>query len=364
MPLSRFQPDQYAELLHNKATRVASLFAAFDAPPPLVVPSQPEGFRMRAEFRMWHDGDGLDYVMFNPAKPKVPVAIDVLPIAAPRIQQLMPILRDRLRVEPELRRKLFQVEFLTTLSGEALVTLAYHRPLQADWEALAALLARDLDIGIIGRSRKQKLVLTSEFVTETLSIQGRDYHYRQYEQAFTQPNALVNMEMINWAMRLSEGLRGDLLELYCGNGNFSLPLASRFDQVIATELAKVSVRAARHNIQANNIRNLNILRLSAEETSQAMAGERVFRRLGELPKPLSAYTLNTVLVDPPRAGLDLHTEDMVCGFDTIVYISCNPQTLAANLGRISRSHRIEQFALFDQFPYTDHMECGMLLQRR
>ena len=54
---------------------------------------------------------------------------------------------------------------------------------------------------------------------------------------------------------------------------------------------------------------------------------------------------------------------MVCDFDTILYISCNPETLVGNLQRICRSHRVEKLALFDQFPYTDHMECGVLLRR-
>ena len=84
--------------------------------------------------------------------------------------------------------------------------------------------------------------------------------------------------------------------------------AQRFEQVIATELAKVSVNAARHNIERNQIDNIEVIRLSAEETSQAMNAERSFRRLAHLPKPLTDYDLRTVFVDPPRAGLDEYTE--------------------------------------------------------
>ena len=49
---------------------------------------------------------------------------------------------------------------------------------------------------------------------------------------------------------------------------------------------------------------------------------------------------------------------------SIIYISCNPETLAKNLAVLNTSHSVKQFALFDQFPYTDHMECGVLLSRR
>ena len=55
---------------------------------------------------------------------------------------------------------------------------------------------------------------------------------------------------------------------------------------------------------------------------------------------------------------------MAAGFDALLYISCNPHTLAGNLERLCGSHTVRRFALFDQFPYTDHMECGMLLQQR
>lgn len=364
MPLSRFTPQHYDALLADKVTAVESLLAPFGPPAPRVFPSPPEGFRMRAEFRIWHEGDALDYVMFRPEDPKTPVAIQHFPVACDRIQALMPALRERLRGEPLLRRKLFQVEFLSTLAGETLVTLIYHRKLDDDWQRVATALAAELGIQLVGRSRKQKVVLERDYVTETLPVAGRDYHYRQYEQAFTQPNARVNIHMLEWALAAARPLTGDLLELYCGNGNFTLPLSRQFGQVIATEMAKSSIRAARWNLDHNSIDNVQMIRLSAEEVTQAMAGERVFRRLADLPQPLGEYDLRSVFVDPPRAGLDPLTEAMVAGFDHILYISCNPQTLAGNIAALDATHRIERFALFDQFPYTTHMECGVLLQRR
>jgi len=73
--------------------------------------------------------------------------------------------------------------------------------------------------------------------------------------------------------------------------------------VIATELAKASVQAARENLDANGIDNVRIIRLSAQEVTQAMRGDREFRRLADLPMPLGQCDLRTLLVDPPRAGL-------------------------------------------------------------
>lgn len=364
MPLSQYKPDVYQSLLEAKCELTTAKLAAYDPPAPRVYPSSPSAFRMRAEFRIWHEADELDYVMFHPEDRKTPVPIDSFPIACERIQQLMPALRAALKPNPVLRRRLFQVEFLSTLAGDTLLTLVYHRKLDETWEAEASSLARVLDVSLVGRSRGQKLVIGRDFVREVLPIEGREFTYLQYEQAFTQPNAAVNINMIDWACAQAAGRDGDLLELYCGNGNFSLPLARHFDQVIATELAKTSVRAARENISANGVANVQVIRLSAAEVTTALSGAREFRRLADLPKPLHDYDLRTLFVDPPRAGLDEDTLGMATSFDAIIYVSCNPDTLAANLERLGSSHYIADFALFDQFPYTHHMECGVLLRKR
>jgi tRNA (uracil-5-)-methyltransferase len=364
MPLRAIQPDRYDALLAAKVDDVRSLLAPLQPPAPQVHASAPQAFRMRAEFRIWHDGDALDYVMFDPAKPREPIAVSRFPIACERIQALMPPLLSRLRATPSLRRKLFQVEFLSTLAGDTLLTLVYHRKLDDAWEAQARLLQDELDIGIVGRSRRQKIVLRRDYVVEQLPVAGRTWRYRQYEQAFSQPNAGVNCRMIEWTLQQAESLTGNLLELYCGNGNFTLPLSSRFPRVIATELSKTAIRAARENVAENGVENVDVIRLSAGEVSAAMAGERVFRRLAHLPRPLGDYELHTVLVDPPRAGLDPATVAMVGRFPAILYISCNPRTLLDNLQQLDETHAIETLALFDQFPYTPHMECGVLLKRR
>lgn len=239
----------------------------------------------------------------------------------------------------------------------------YHRKLQPDWEVSASRLAARLQVSLVGRSRKQKIVIGNTFVKELLAVEGRTYCYIQYEQAFTQPNAGVNTAMLTWACQRAASVTGDLLELYCGNGNFTLPLARHFDHVIATELAKTSVRAARENLASNGIDNADhsALRGGSHPGDERGAGISPSRRTATAPAGLRpAHDF----VDLPRAGLDPHTVQMVAGFEAIIYISCNPHTLAENLAVLCAGHRIEQFALFDQFPYTDHMECGVFLRRK
>jgi len=197
---------------------------------------------------------------------------------------------------------------------------------------------------------------------ESLKVGSKTYIYQQVENSFTQPNAGVNQQMLLWAQQATLNAGGDLIELYCGNGNFSIALAENFERVLGTEISKTSVRSAQINISNNGIDNIDIVRMSSEEFSQAMNGERKFRRLEDFD--LTTYNYDTVLVDPPRAGLDRDSVELVRRFNKIIYISCNPETLKDNLALLVETHKIDNFALFDQFPYTDHIETGVILTRK
>jgi phosphate/phosphite/phosphonate ABC transporter binding protein len=218
------------------------------------------------------------------------------------------------------------------------------------------------NIKIIGRSRKQKVVLTDDFVIEEIPVDGKLYQYQQVEASFTQPNALVNQKMLTWASDCLKDSNNDLVELYCGNGNFTAVLAQHFDKVLATEISKVSVNSANYNFDLNKVDNVTIARLSSEEFTQALNRERAFRRLANVD--LDSFNFSTIFVDPPRAGLDSGTEKLVTEMDSILYISCNPETLAENLKQITKTHQVVSAALFDQFPWTKHIESGVLLKRR
>lgn len=361
MPENRSSSQLYHEQLDIKLERVRELFRPLPLPSLEVYESPGTGYRMRAEFKIWHEGNDTYYAMFQPGEYKKPYRIDNFLPGHVQIQELMPKVLEFIKSDIVLRKKLFQAEFLTTLSGETLLTLIYHKKLDDDWTAAANLISEKLKIKIIGRSRKQKVTLQDDFVTEALTIDGRTYKYRQVEGSFTQPNATVCKKMIEWSIEKSRNLGDDLLELYCGNGNFTLPLSKNFNKVLATEISKVSVNAALHNIAINDISNIVIARMSSEEFSEAIDGIREFRRLKDIN--LDEYRFSTIFLDPPRAGLDPHTTEIAVKHDNILYISCNPETMARDIAAMSETHNIEAFAVFDQFPFTDHIECGALLKR-
>lgn len=367
--MEAFSEEAYQAQLSEKTMRLTYEFAEFTPPELEVFESPRMHYRMRAEFRVWHDEDDLYYIMFDQAT-KEKLKVENFPAASKLINDLMPVLIEKIRENDTLRRKIFQIDFLSSLHGEMLVSLLYHRQLDEAWEAEIAKLKQTLTdagfpIHFIGRARKQKKVFDQEHVIEKLSVGDRTFTYQQVENSFTQPNATVATRMLEWAADCTKDSQDhDLLELYCGNGNFSIALAPNFRNVIGTELAKPSVESAQWNIAANDADNVKIARLSAEEFTQAMNGEREFKRLQQNDITLDDYNFKTVLVDPPRAGMDAESTRMVQQYDRIIYISCNPETLKVNLHTLSETHQITRFALFDQFPYTHHTEAGILLERK
>ena len=104
-----------------------------------------------------------------------------------------------------------------------------------------------------------------------------------------------------------------------------------------------------------------IARISSEAFAEAMVQGTESAFFQEYA--LGAYQFDTVLVDPPRAGLDDDTIKMITQFDNIVYVSCNPASLVENLRRLSMTHRVCSAAFFDQFPLTPHIETGIYMTR-
>ena len=284
----------------------------------------------------------------------------------------MPRVMAAVLANPVLKKKLFQANFHTTLTGNSMVTLICHRKLDDDWIVAAKALREELakipgatsPPHIIGRSRKQKIFLDANEVEETLEVPGRGtLRYVQVEGAFSQPNASVCTSMLGWAVDVTRGSTDhDLLELYCGNGNFTAAVAPNFRKVVATEVSKSSVAAAKRNFEANSVENVFVARMSSEEFTEAWQSGRSYHRLAEVN--LKEYAFKTLLVDPPRAGLDEQTTQLVKDFERVVYVSCNPETLRRDLAAVSDVFEVERFAMFDQFPYVHHVECGVYLKRR
>ncbi len=351
--------DGYDVQLEIKLERVKEMFHSFYSGTVEKFESLNEHYRCRSEFKIWHVGDDIHYAM-NALHHKGVVLIDECPMVTAPIASLMPKLLEKIS-EYEIDTKLFGADFLSSQKGEVLVTLIYHKKLDDAWKEKAQKISNELGIKIIGRSRKQKLVLSDDFVIETLTINETPYRFKQIENSFTQPNAKVNEKMLGWALKQFDSIGGDLLELYCGAGNFTIPFASKFDKVLATEISKSSINAAKINMELNGVENIEFVRMSAQEFTQALDGVREFRRMSHIN--IDSYALKSIFVDPPRLGMDENTCKFASRFDNILYISCNPKTLLVDLERLGDSYKVESMAVFDQFPYTNHLEMGVRLTR-
>jgi tRNA (uracil-5-)-methyltransferase len=354
----------YDEQLDFKLKREKDRFSNFTSMDFDLIKSSDKNFRNRAEFRIWWEKDEngneiLSYAM-NDFKKNI-LKIDSCQIVSPHIQEIMPKLLDLLMEDLILSYKLFSVEFLTSSTNDMLVTLIYHKKLDEQWNELAKQIEEKLNIKVMGRSRKQKIILSSESINETLTINNQEFKFAYQEGGFTQPNTSVNIQMIEWVLNNIENSSKDLCELYCGGGNFTIPLSTKFNKVLATEISKTSIKSALKNCELNNISNIGFIRMSAEEFVQGLQEVRVFNRLKDIN--LKDYNFDTIFMDPPRAGLDDTTRALAKDFEQIIYISCNPETLHRDLIELTKTHEIVRFALFDQFAYTNHIESGVILKK-
>ncbi len=353
----------YASQLNQKEEKIKTLLAPYYTASPECFSSPESHYRARAEFRVWHDGDRCSYAMGSLEK-KGAVTIEMCPKVIEPIEQRMWKLLDIINSSLVLSHRLFAVEFLATTTNECLITMIYHRKLDDEWSRVVTPLEQELDSKILGRSRKQKVILSDEFVMEKLNIDNKIITYKQHESGFTQPNPVANISMIEWAIARVQSIpspRGDFLESYCGLGNFTIPLSYYFRKVLATEVSKRSIYSALENCLLNGVENISFVRLSSEEMTEALNKEREFVRLKDID--LDNYNFSTVLVDPPRMGLDEATINLISTIEYIIYISCNPQTLQRDLETLAKTHTVVESALFDQFPHTYHIESGVFLKK-
>jgi len=350
----------YDEQLKQKYEHIKNDFAEFFDGEIELFNSFESRFRNRAEFGIFHhDDDNFSYVMRGFDKGRV--FIDSCEIVDDFISVSMDGLKTKISRNQILKQKLFGIEFLSNGMGEVLAVLVYHKKLDLHWIEAAHELCTDTAVKIIGRSKGQRVVIDSDFVTVKNEVGNKSFSMRQVEGAFSQPNGGVNTKMLGWAYSKLQNISGDLLELYCGSGNFTIANAGLFDKVFATEISTSLINIAKINAESNGIENITFARLSAAETAEAISGVREFNRLHGVN--LAGFNFSTIFVDPPRAGLDEESLKLSQKFDNILYISCSPESLNRDLKELSKTHRAEAFAMFDQFAYTHHLECGIFLRR-
>ena len=184
------------------------------------------------------------------------------------------------------------------------------------------------------------------FGLKTVKSSLMDYKFLVSNDSFFQVNSGVT-EML-YSKVLEYAGKGDkLIDLYCGTGTIGIILSKNFKEVIGIEKNKSAVECALENKRINNIQNISF-------------------KCGDANRLCKGLSSDVVVVDPARAGLSkLGVKNILeIGPEKIVYVSCNPVTLARDLKDFSLKYDLKDICLFDIFPWTYHVEIVCLLERR
>ncbi len=169
---------------------------------------------------------------------------------------------------------------------------------------------------------------------------------------FVQVNARVNEAIVGWTVeQLGVGSSDRVLDLYCGLGNFSLPLASRAAMVVGVEGEGGLVARAAHNARRNGLENARFVTADLSEPGWSFMRE----------------SWDLVVLDPPRSGAHVAVSQMArMAPRRIAYVSCHPATLARDAKELidSQGYRLRAVGIADMFPHTHHVETLALFERR
>jgi 23S rRNA (uracil1939-C5)-methyltransferase len=167
---------------------------------------------------------------------------------------------------------------------------------------------------------------------------------------FIQINHNVNVDMINQALLwLDVSAKDTVLDLFCGLGNFSLPLAKRSKSVVGVEGVQAMVNKASQNAESNQIANCQFYQadLNGDWLSESWVRNNHFDK---------------VLLDPARAGAE-HAVNQIAQLKIpcVLYVSCDPVTLARDSALlVSKGYKLDKISLMDMFPQTKHVETMVL----
>ena len=192
-----------------------------------------------------------------------------------------------------------------------------------------------------------KVLAGPGYVTETLTVRGRRLRFKISPQSFFQTNTRAAEGLYS---RIAQWVEGEtVLDLYCGGGGITLSLAPFAGKVIGAEQNPAAVEDAKANAVLNGLANVSFY-----------SGD-----VAVLLPSLLALQPDAVVVDPPRAGLVPKVAQALAetGPRSLVYVSCNPESLARDLKILTPAYEVEQAEVFDLFPHTDHVETLVRLRR-
>ena len=230
----------------------------------------------------------------------------------------------------------------------------------ADDEYVKGLLELGLEDHIVGILHTYNDNLADAVIPERVeTLYGHDYYmeeilglkFKVSAFSFFQTNIEAVERLYKEAIDLIPELEGkDVFDLYCGAGTISQIMALKAKHVLGVEIVEEAVESAKENAKLNGLDNCEFI-----------AGD-VFEVLENVEKKPEV-----IVVDPPRVGIQPKALDKILsyGVENIVYVSCNPKTLAPNLAYMENcGYKVEYLKPFDNFPFTKHVECVVLMSKK
>lgn len=313
--------------------------------------SPPLHYRMRCEFSY----KKKQYVMYD--KNNRYILMSNFGLASKPIFNIQANLLESINKNSSITKNLFQINFRSNNADDVLVTLIYRKPITEMTIKYVNELSNDLNISINIRSKKYLYKTNKEDFYEVLIMDKKKLKIYQSDKTFFQPNQFIYPKMYEFLKNNVTDTK-DLLELYCGTGSFTLPLANKFNKIFASENNRESIRMLHKSISENKFSNISIARLNAEEVIEIFSG-RKFNRMNDID--INSFNFSHILVDPPRSGLDSKVINLINKFKNLIYISCNPETYIDDIKKLKK-FKIKKIALFDQFANTDHLEIVSILE--
>ncbi|ABK99395.1 23S rRNA (uracil(1939)-C(5))-methyltransferase RlmD [Pelobacter propionicus] len=317
------------------------------------------GYRSRVQFKLHGAGPNLRIGFYRQGTHFVEDAGQGCPIALPVINRILGSLREMLPAFPD-PTKIPQINLECAEKG-AVVIVNYigddHQGAKAFFRERAAQLEQATALYLqTGRKSTLQKVFGDDLLQysqegESSTAPACSLTYRP--GGFAQVNAAQNSALLRLVREFADCRRDDqILDLYCGNGNFSLPLARGVAAVTGIEEYGDSIAAARHNARLNGITNVEFICADAAAGAGKLMGD--------------GRRFPTIILDPPRSGAaDLLEHIPRLGADKIIYISCDPSTLARDCGVLfGKGYTVVSSVPVDMFPQTFHLESVTLLRRR